>query len=675
MDFVSHKAILESLFFPEFQDRRLKISPAHARTFNWLWTHTTFQDWEKSSLSSLLWLQGKPGSGKSTFSNHLVAYLKDHAAKYHPDHCILIVDFFYSDRGGSKQKGRSWMFQSILWQLLDQAPELWKDFEVQYEERKKIKDPEGIWSLDSLQTIFSELGQKSMSSQPLVVFVIIDAMDESEDQNRHKIVRLLHDASVRPETSLIKFKVFVASRPSPSIGHILRNCQMIKLEHETQSDIQHYIDDEVDRIASEVFNRPPTKLTFVAADLKARSKGVFLWVKLVLLELEEKAMEGFCSLAEIEQLLRDIPSEVDDIYKMIIARIEKKSQKIQDECFTMLSWVALASTPLTVANITEIVAASACGPLFALGDVKRFRVTPEDMAKRIITVCGNLLEVQDDIVQFIHQTAREHLVSKTTAHRFAIEYERDEHILANFYFRYVECFLSCGNFPKHGENWSTSQIYTALDHWRPPSFLPYIYRLEPLGFKTDSSRFLSKREEMRAISDMALVAAAMNGITEFFEFYPNHHSRNFSLPIGDYRLDYDQIATYVGRIKPVYADNRISLSRKQLEKLPLRADSQSLDPSTQIHLDNTLAGPLAVHRRQVLPPNTSREVGQSEGDTTEASLSGVGLSANRVLPRYIQNSDNSTATRLGLGNAWFWGRIRDHVTNMRHRRPTAGPGI
>ena len=69
------------------------------------------------STSQLLYIQGKPGSGKST----LTKYFKDNLLKLEPNaRSAIVATFFYSYREGELQKSHYNMLRSILYDILQQ---------------------------------------------------------------------------------------------------------------------------------------------------------------------------------------------------------------------------------------------------------------------------------------------------------------------------------------------------------------------------------------------------------------------------------------------------------------------------------------------------------------------------------------------------------------------------
>jgi putative protein kinase ArgK-like GTPase of G3E family len=77
-----------------------KISEECEGTFQWLWTHKTYQMWSSSNGSDVLLIQGKPGSRKSTLTKYFKRHLLERASQAGQ----IVVTFFYSYREGDHKR-------------------------------------------------------------------------------------------------------------------------------------------------------------------------------------------------------------------------------------------------------------------------------------------------------------------------------------------------------------------------------------------------------------------------------------------------------------------------------------------------------------------------------------------------------------------------------------------
>ncbi|OQE06945.1 hypothetical protein PENVUL_c015G05097 [Penicillium vulpinum] len=90
--------ILKSLAFPEMLDRRDNIKQRHENTCEWILRLEEYKPWRSDS-HGLLWINGKPGAGKST----LMAYMHNELKGCDTGNSIQL-DFFFTARGTELQR-------------------------------------------------------------------------------------------------------------------------------------------------------------------------------------------------------------------------------------------------------------------------------------------------------------------------------------------------------------------------------------------------------------------------------------------------------------------------------------------------------------------------------------------------------------------------------------------
>jgi hypothetical protein len=158
---------LESLRFEAMFDRRDQITRAETGTNEWIWSCAPYVKWATET-SGILWIQGKPGSGKSVLAKSILERLGS-MSNSQP---LLIANWFYHERGGKIATSHTSMLRAILYQILKQDRTVFQYYQDDY----RTED----W-LGSLSRVFSHLAEAGPDISPIMC--LVDAMDESRDKS------------------------------------------------------------------------------------------------------------------------------------------------------------------------------------------------------------------------------------------------------------------------------------------------------------------------------------------------------------------------------------------------------------------------------------------------------------------------------------------------------------
>ena len=115
-------ACLKTLWFNEAFQREMDIGAAHDGTCQWLSSHPAYKTWVRreqvNDHGGILWIAGKPGSGKSVLIKKTINRIKELYGS-----SASVIAFFFNARGTSGEKTAHGFFQSLLYQLLKQHRE------------------------------------------------------------------------------------------------------------------------------------------------------------------------------------------------------------------------------------------------------------------------------------------------------------------------------------------------------------------------------------------------------------------------------------------------------------------------------------------------------------------------------------------------------------------------
>lgn len=329
-------------------------------------------------------MKGKPGSGKST----LTRYFNDNLLERKPTaKSAIVAKFFYSDREGELQRSHYRMLQSILYDILDQDEAFfYHHFQTAYRHlvapRERHRDDLTKWDYESLKTVLLSLSNHSPGKR---LYLIIDAVDESDDKDRRDILNLLFDLCL--ETKYCVVKVFIASRPVSLLERSISQFHnVIILQDQTKSDISHFADSFLKELEFTGF------LEMARDYIVEKAQGVFVWVQLVKKELCAYDEDGLCTERDVFKFLKSLPTELEEFYKRMLGNMGRRKADIRDG-LKMLRFVLFACRPVTVSELLHALPIPDASDIefTASDEYIRNNVPPQ---RRIIHCGGNFLEIK-----------------------------------------------------------------------------------------------------------------------------------------------------------------------------------------------------------------------------------------------------------------------------------------
>lgn len=392
-------ACLRSLAFRDQDWQNDGVESADG-TCDWILHHETFRDWSQNP-RQLLWIRGKPGSGKSTMMKHVFQSLSNQKT----DRQVLAT-FFFSGRGDKSLTTLLALYRALLNQILPYFPEYLSKLTESYNQKEKTQKGAWNWSVDELHRFFAEMVPLVSAKQHL--YILVDALDESGEESALKLIAQFE-------------KVLAAARSTSGVLRICFSCRhypiltldaglSIKMEDHNQADIEMVVRDRLQQFKQE------ERWTFEHAILR-KSQGVFQWARL--------ATDTVFSLSRrrkpIEYILETIkktPKELEHLYSsLLLASEPDEDPEERKQILKLFRWMCFAARPLTLAEVQHCLAIDA--EMSFKSECKyvkseHFTRNKDDMADVVKHLSRGLAEFRYNgwqaVLQPIHQTVLDYLL-------------------------------------------------------------------------------------------------------------------------------------------------------------------------------------------------------------------------------------------------------------------------
>jgi hypothetical protein len=206
-------------------------------TTQWLINDSRYLDWKSSASSSLLWLSGILGSGKT----NLVSAVIDESLLSAQAQPSPVLYYYCGDiKGHGGRCDAKDVMRSLLRQLTVKNEDTFEIVEQVHLEfrRREARGKVGMGKVDALEPEecthwITELLQSDQAT------IIIDAIDEIDVADRHLLLKEL--ITLRDDPARV-LKIFLSSRDDTNLSQWLKGTKELRLQASlTQADMQHFI--------------------------------------------------------------------------------------------------------------------------------------------------------------------------------------------------------------------------------------------------------------------------------------------------------------------------------------------------------------------------------------------------------------------------------------------------
>lgn len=438
----TQQAFLRTLGFDEMRRRRFNVVAAHLKTCEWVFQdYAPEQDGEKKRLllsdwlknrSGHFWLQGKPGSGKSTLMKFICGNSKTrdllNSWASSAQKRLVTAEFFFWHSGSPLEKSQEGLLRSLLFGILSKCPDL-----IDEMRSGLVRDLDSSafeWTREELFEIFGKMANQEL---PFRFCFFIDGLDEYAGSHE-ELVETLERLMALPD-----IKLCLSSRPWPVFKDAFgkESDPWLRLQDLTRGDIRRFVSDKFHKNASfQTMAARDSQYHQLIEEVVNRAQGVFLWVYLVVQSLLQ-GLSGRDPMSDLYYRLDRLPQDLNEFFRHMISQID--DAYLKSRTVKMFQLALTAPEPPLVAIYT-IVDEMEQDPDFCERDGLRleyFEQLKETTERRLEARCKGLLEVSNlgsarawgatqgpffrDKVVFLHRTVRDFLNSTSLQELFGAE--------------------------------------------------------------------------------------------------------------------------------------------------------------------------------------------------------------------------------------------------------------
>ena len=369
-------------------------------TDSWLLTDPTYVKWLKDDRSSVLWLHGDPGKGKTML---VIALIDEFSKKIQLEESASNVAllYFFCDNQDDRRKNASLILRGLIYQILCQHPGLAIYLRNEYEKQRE----QLFSSRNSLQTlwrIFHSIVEYSNLTQ---IFIIIDALDECDMETMEMFLVHLEPYVAVQENDLDHgiqkdsngpIKWLLTSRNDLSIKQPLTGSLEISLEENSShvdEAVRKFIDIKVKQL-TRVKHYNESLRDFVEESLRQKAEGTFLWVALACRESSKPSVLS----VNTEEMLLQLPSGIAPLYSRIMDQVlSSGDQRLTVYIRAILQSMIVALRPLMLPELAV-----------AAGLPKQYHHNLHVLGE-YVEQCGSMVTVRKRQAHFVHLSAKTYL--------------------------------------------------------------------------------------------------------------------------------------------------------------------------------------------------------------------------------------------------------------------------
>ncbi|KAF5013701.1 hypothetical protein FDECE_300 [Fusarium decemcellulare] len=357
-------------------------------SYRWILDNDVFTGFLDDPGNRLLWIKGDPGKGKTMLLCGIIDELEKES--------LRPVFYFFCEATQDHLRTTTSVLRGLLWLLCRQYSDAMSCVRATY-------DIEGQRSLEdsfTLKTMFEKILQKSCLQGAIFV---VDALDECSDEvkenlvDREELIEFIIEFSVS-----FPAKWIISSRNWPVIETQLQPAHKANVSLELNKDsvseaVKIFIQHKADELARKKEFDDLTK-NAVLEKLLLNADDTFLWVALACKELARPVVKNW----EAVDIVDSLGSGLHGIYTRMLGQILTSK------------WCPICQQILAISSV--VYRSLSIDELWALmPEAKQYNY---EQLKDIVKECGSFLTIQDNLIYFVHQSARDFLIKEAGSRIF-----------------------------------------------------------------------------------------------------------------------------------------------------------------------------------------------------------------------------------------------------------------
>ncbi|KAL2850313.1 hypothetical protein BJY01DRAFT_261588 [Aspergillus pseudoustus] len=353
----------------------------------WILKNDKVKNWlspdPDQSASSILWINGRPGTGKT----YLASVLIEECQKEQD----AVTCYFYCDESAELRSSAIAVLRGLLLQLVHKHQEL-----VPYcRSKRKNSRISTLTDLSVANTLIETFCERIPR-----LYMIIDGLDECEKGQKDLLETLKNLINKSDRYSPGKLRVLLLSRPMSEIKNAVPEAAILPLgPNDNKEDIEKYCKRRSREFQKMDFSED--RLNEVIERICIRADGMFLFATLVMSNLarQPNRREFFNEISA-----ETLPNKLNDAYARIMARLERDLDEKQFEYTRLLlGWLVCAKRPLKWTEV-QLAFSIDMGTSAIRNDLDMDLKLRDDAQE----LCGSLVQVlKGNRVELVHSTAKE----------------------------------------------------------------------------------------------------------------------------------------------------------------------------------------------------------------------------------------------------------------------------